>query len=305
MHYLCWLAPGPQFRSSRHGRWVQARKLPSWVVMRWLRFSDTMRWLRLITRLQERGSATCATDPPPTTPHTPTHSVLHAVSNNIAGLVGFTYAGASMTGCVRCGWLTRDPGPCRGYRRRTLCGCASQRYSLHHLCQIRRQSKLLPACRVGNALGAGKPGRARLAAAAALVSWPLVWAGVALLLVLPPSQRLLIRAFTDGSDQELVTRMRHLLYLLVFLELFDGGQMGGCGWCLPRFGWFCPPGPAASLSSGPALDTSTHLCGLVVSSQPVERSEPDIIASPAFRCPCAVLTGIVIGAGKQAHGVSA
>jgi MATE family multidrug resistance protein len=81
-------------------------------------------------------------------------------------------------------------------------------------------------CRVGNALGAGQPARAKLAAVAAVLSAPVIWVPVALILGLPPSQRLLIRLFTDGADQLLLQRMRGLLYIVVVLELFDGSQTG-------------------------------------------------------------------------------
>lgn len=91
---------------------------------------------------------------------------------------------------------------------------------------------------MGNALGAGKVAAAKLAALAAACSAPFLWAIVALILVLPPSQRLLISLFTSGADELLLQRMRHLLYLVVILELFDGGQTGGCCWRLGSY-WAC------------------------------------------------------------------
>ncbi|KAK9815228.1 hypothetical protein WJX72_000308 [[Myrmecia] bisecta] len=78
--------------------------------------------------------------------------------------------------------------------------------------------------RVGNALGAGQAGQARLAANAAAVSTPLIWAVVAVILIEPHTQALLLSVFTNGQDAELLSRMRRLLYLVVVLELFDGAQ---------------------------------------------------------------------------------
>ena len=77
---------------------------------------------------------------------------------------------------------------------------------------------------MGNALGAGSAASARRAALAAAVGTPGTWLVVAVLLGTPATQGALLRLFTDGSDPLLLQRMRHLLYLVVLLELFDGIQ---------------------------------------------------------------------------------
>ena len=77
---------------------------------------------------------------------------------------------------------------------------------------------------MGNALGAGRAAAARLAAWSAAACAPLVWVGVAAVLLVPASQRLILSLFTSGEDPVLLQKMRHLLYLVVVLELFDGVQ---------------------------------------------------------------------------------
>ena len=78
--------------------------------------------------------------------------------------------------------------------------------------------------RVGNALGAGSPERARLAALSSAVVAPALWVVVAFILTFPPTQNALLGLFTTGTDPLLLSRMRALLYLVVVLELFDGAQ---------------------------------------------------------------------------------
>jgi Na+-driven multidrug efflux pump len=90
--------------------------------------------------------------------------------------------------------------------------------------------------RVGNALGAGSAEGARLAALSAAAVAPLIWVVVAAILVTPLTQNLLLSLFTTGTDELLLQRMRSLLYLVVLLELFDGGwekEVGGCSRALP------------------------------------------------------------------------
>lgn len=81
--------------------------------------------------------------------------------------------------------------------------------------------------RVGNALGAGRAAAAKLAALAAAASAPVLWVAVAVILVNPTCQHLLLALFTSkAGDELLLQRMRNLLYLVVVLELFDGAQTG-------------------------------------------------------------------------------
>lgn len=53
---------------------------------------------------------------------------------------------------------------------------------------------MLPS-RVGNALGGGRPGAARLAAVVAAVTSPLLWIAVAVALIEPHSQAFLLSLF--------------------------------------------------------------------------------------------------------------
>mgnify|MGYP007061242464 CR=1 FL=1 len=85
---------------------------------------------------------------------------------------------------------------------------------------------LLPSCRVGNALGAGNAPLAKLAALAACISTPVVWAAAATILLAPPSQQLLISLFTSGDDDVLRRRIHGLLHIVVVLLGFDGAQTG-------------------------------------------------------------------------------
>lgn len=161
---------------------------------------------------------------------------------------------------------------------------------------------------MGNALGAGRAAAARLAAAAAAVSAPLLWAVVAVVLVAPPSQRLLISLFTSGADEVLLERMRHLLYLVVLLEFFDGGQTGrvwdGKTACLLWFARACQlargwPGACWQGPGGTRFCLlPVHVCCAVPGVAPPP-SPPHTQPQPQ---PRAVLSGVVSGAGKQVHG---
>lgn len=77
---------------------------------------------------------------------------------------------------------------------------------------------------MGHGLGAGSAPRAKQSARAAAAAAPLCWVLVAALLAAPPSQRLLIRAFTASDDPVLLGRLRDLLHLIILLVFFDGGQ---------------------------------------------------------------------------------
>lgn len=61
--------------------------------------------------------------------------------------------------------------------------------------------------RVGNALGAGNPEGARLAALASALTAPCLWVLVAAILIVPASQNLLLSLFTRGTDELLLERM--------------------------------------------------------------------------------------------------
>ncbi|EFJ50951.1 hypothetical protein VOLCADRAFT_103747 [Volvox carteri f. nagariensis] len=78
---------------------------------------------------------------------------------------------------------------------------------------------------VGNALGAGSARAARHAALTALCTAPMLWVGIATLLVEPHTQRLLTLIFTDGHDTSLTYHLRRMLVLVAALELFDGSQV--------------------------------------------------------------------------------
>jgi hypothetical protein len=79
---------------------------------------------------------------------------------------------------------------------------------------------------VGHGLGAGSAARAKLAARAAATALPFCWVVLALILCLPPSQLLIIRAFSGSSEPVLLRRLQHLLRLMAVLVFFDGAQGG-------------------------------------------------------------------------------
>ncbi|GIL46835.1 hypothetical protein Vafri_3721 [Volvox africanus] len=78
---------------------------------------------------------------------------------------------------------------------------------------------------VGNALGAGSARSARHAALTSLCTAPVIWVGIATLLIEPHTQLLLTQIFTDGHDASLMYHLRRMLVLVAALELFDGSQV--------------------------------------------------------------------------------
>eukprot|EP00892_Ulva_mutabilis_P009491 jgi/Ulvmu1/6914/UM031_0121.1 len=78
--------------------------------------------------------------------------------------------------------------------------------------------------RVGNALGAGRPGSARLSSFSAVAVTPLVWVPIALALTLPFTQGPLVALFTKPEDERLRFVLGRLLYIVAALELLDGLQ---------------------------------------------------------------------------------
>lgn len=78
--------------------------------------------------------------------------------------------------------------------------------------------------RVGNALGAGRPGSARLSSLAAIAVTPAVWVPIALVLTLPFTQKPLVALFTKPEDAQLREVLGRLLYVVAALELLDGMQ---------------------------------------------------------------------------------
>ncbi|CAL8463544.1 g3078 [Coccomyxa elongata] len=83
--------------------------------------------------------------------------------------------------------------------------------------------------RVGNELGAMRPKAARTAAAAGMTMAPLLWAVIAMILVEPHLQRLVLLLYLDGSDAVLWRALTRLLLITAAVELFDGLQtvLGG------------------------------------------------------------------------------
>ena len=91
--------------------------------------------------------------------------------------------------------------------------------------------------RVGSALGAGRPGSARLSSFSAVAVTPLVWVPIALVLTLPFTQGPLVAVFTKPEDEHLREVLGRLLYIVAALELLDGLQRVMVGAC-------CAAGPA-------------------------------------------------------------
>jgi MATE family multidrug resistance protein len=86
----------------------------------------------------------------------------------------------------------------------------------------------MAACvQVGNHLGAGDAEGARASAAAAVAIAPCAWALAAPALLQPDCQALLIRMFSDPSqegDARLALCLRHMFELVALLILWDGVQ---------------------------------------------------------------------------------
>jgi multidrug resistance protein, MATE family len=78
--------------------------------------------------------------------------------------------------------------------------------------------------RVGNSLGAKRPGSARLSAFTAISVTPLIWLPLAVLLTLPYTQAKLVSFFVRSSDERLQETPSGLLNIVAMLELFDGLQ---------------------------------------------------------------------------------
>lgn len=171
--------------------------------------------------------------------------------------------------------------------------------------------------RVGNSLGAGSASGARLAALGAALAAPVIWIFVAFVLTWPPSQAALLSLFTNGTDEVLLQRMRSLLYLVVVLELFDGGWGGWVSRVLPAALGVVRQSAAAGgrTLGGPLLAATDRRAGgsqgfaaavasLVAGSQPTAlplpcRPPPRPAAHAGAQT---ILSGIIGGVGKQKRG---
>lgn len=78
--------------------------------------------------------------------------------------------------------------------------------------------------RVGNSLGAKRPGSARLSAFTAVSVTPVIWLPLAVLLTLPYTQQKLVGVFVRRDDTLLWETLSNLLNIVAMLELFDGLQ---------------------------------------------------------------------------------
>lgn len=78
--------------------------------------------------------------------------------------------------------------------------------------------------RVGNSLGAKRPGSARLSAFTAISVTPVIWLPLAVLLTLPYTQSKLVGIFVRPEDTLLRDTLSKLLNIVALLELFDGMQ---------------------------------------------------------------------------------
>lgn len=78
--------------------------------------------------------------------------------------------------------------------------------------------------RVGNSLGANRPGSARLSALTAVSVTPLIWLPLGVLLTLPYTQSKLVGIFVRPEDTLLWDTLGYLLNIVAMLELFDGLQ---------------------------------------------------------------------------------
>lgn len=78
--------------------------------------------------------------------------------------------------------------------------------------------------RVGNNLGAKRPGSARLSAFTAVSVTPVIWLPLTVLLTLPYTQHKLVGIFVRPEDNLLWDTLSNLLNIVAMLELFDGLQ---------------------------------------------------------------------------------
>ncbi|PRW60882.1 MATE efflux family [Chlorella sorokiniana] len=99
-------------------------------------------------------------------------------------------------------------------------------FSLYGMAQMVFASLGMSACtRVGNGLGAGSAPLAKLSALAAVTTMPPLWVSLAVVLVVPKLQYIVISVFTsDTGDSVLMGHCRHLLLILAVLLLFDMAQ---------------------------------------------------------------------------------
>jgi Na+-driven multidrug efflux pump len=87
--------------------------------------------------------------------------------------------------------------------------------------------------RVGNNLGANRPGAARLSAFTAVAVTPAIWVPLALVLTLPVTEDAIVSMFVRPEDAALRETLGNLLYIVAALELLDGLQtvMSGAHLC--------------------------------------------------------------------------
>lgn len=152
--------------------------------------------------------------------------------------------------------------------------------------------------RVGNNLGANRPGAARLSAFTAVSVTPAIWVPLALVLVLPITQDALVSMFARPEDTSLRETLGNLLYIVAGLELLDGLQTVMSGAPAPLL--------AACIVScifhSACPGTCVRVMVPVLAQVPLQSGDSAVYIMLLPVANLLVLAGVVTGAGKQLRG---